>query len=137
MATTNHQLEKLLDAYPVGVMEIALEARKMIVATMPGLQEMVDGSARVIGYGFGAGYGDLICTIILSKSGVKLGIARSAELPDPNGLLEGAGKVHRYVALAKPSDLRKAGLKQLLKAAVAAWKKSIKDRRLKNQGHLP
>jgi hypothetical protein len=84
---------------------------------------MVDASARVIGYGFGAGYADLICTIILSKGGVKLGIVGSAELPDPNNLLEGAGKRHRYVPLAKPSDLGKPGLKSLLEARVAAWKK--------------
>jgi hypothetical protein len=104
------------------VQDVAMEARQMIIDTIPNLMEMLDRPAKVIGYGFGAGYKDLICTIILSKSGVKLGIVGSADLPDPDGLLEGAGKRHRYVALAKSSDVRKPGLKTLLKARVAAWK---------------
>jgi len=117
---------ELLETYPPEVRDLALEVRTWIGATVPNLQEMVDGPAKVIGYGFGPGYADMICTIILSKRGVKLGIARSAELPDPHGLLEGTGKVHRYVALTRSSDLRKPGIKQLLKAAVAAWKKRSK-----------
>ena len=86
-------------------------------------QEIVDNPARVVGYGFGAGYKDMICTIILSKSGVKLGIVGSAAFPDPNGLLEGTGKRHRYVSLANPSDLKKPGIKSLLKTGLTAWKK--------------
>ncbi len=68
----------------------------------------------MIGYGFGAGYKDMICTIILSKAGVKLGIVGSAALPDPTRLLEGTGKRHRYVPIAEASDLKKPGLKSLL-----------------------
>ncbi len=126
MLETSDQVTELLETYPLDVRDLALEARKMIGSIVPNLQEMVDGSAKIIGYGFGPGYADLICTIILSKRGVKLGIARSAVLPDPHGLLEGTGKVHRYIALTKPSDLRKPGIKQLVKAAVAAWKKRSK-----------
>ena len=99
----------------------------MILDTIPNLLEMVDRPARIIGFGFGVNYKDLICTIILSKGGVKLGIAQSVDLPDPRGLLEGTGKRHRYVVLAKPSDVSKPGLKSLLKARLAAWKK-LQDR---------
>jgi hypothetical protein len=121
---TNSELAELLKTYPANVQDVAREARQIIIDTIPELLEMVDRPARVIGYGFGPGYKDMICTIILSKTGVKLGIVGSADLPDPNGLLEGAGKRHRYVALAKPSDVRKPGLKTLLKARVVAWRKS-------------
>ena len=123
---TSDQVTELLETYPLDVRDLALEARKMIGSIVPDVQEMVDGSAKIIGYGFGSGYADLICTIILSKRGVKLGIARSAVLPDPHGLLEGTGKVHRYVALNKPSDLKRPAIKQLIKAAVVAWKKRSK-----------
>ena len=124
MPNTNGELAELLQTYPANVQEIAQEARKMILDTIPGLLEMVDRPARIIGFGFAVSYKDLICTIILSKSGVKLGIAESAELPDPKGLLEGTGKRHRYVVFTKPSDVRKPGVKSLLKARLAAWKKS-------------
>jgi hypothetical protein len=58
--------------------------------------------------------------IILSKSGVKLGIVNGATLPDPKGLLEGAGKRPKYVVLSAPSDLRRPGLAPLLKSAATA-----------------
>jgi len=115
--------DDLLAAYPSNVRSLALAARKLILELLPEAEETVDQSAAVVGYGYGPGYKGTICTLILSKTGVKLGLARGAELADPKGLLEGAGKVHRYVRIETPSDLSKPGLKALVKAAVAAWKK--------------
>ena len=60
--------------------------------------------------------------LILSKSEVKLGLVRGSELADPHGLLEGSGKVHRYIQLRTASDLDRAAVKQLVKAAHTAWK---------------
>jgi hypothetical protein len=37
------------------------------------------------------------------------------------GLLEGGGKIHKYVQLHTASDLNRPGLKQLIKVARAAW----------------
>lgn len=116
-------LDELLDAYPPKVKELALEARRVILAAIPGIEEMVDATDKVLGYGFGPGYADLICTIILSKNGVKLGIVGSAALPDPDGLLEGTGKRHRYVPCTRGADLARPGVKRLLQAGVLAWKK--------------
>jgi len=115
-------MDALLSAYPAVVQEVALGALGMILAAIPEAHEMVDAPARVIGYGFGPGYKDLICTIILSKSGVKLGIVGGAALADPKGLLAGEGKKHRYVPLNSLSDLKQAGLKQLIKAAAKSKK---------------
>ena len=64
----------------------------------------------------------MVFTLILSKTGVKLGLVRGAELSDPNGLLEGSGKVHRYIQLRTEWDLDRAAVKQLVKAAHTAWK---------------
>jgi hypothetical protein len=128
MSDENNKLDALLKTYPTNVRDIAMEARKVILASIPDVQEMVDRPDRVIGYGFGTGYGDLICTIILSKKGAKLGIVGGADLPDPNGLLEGTGRRHRYIALANVSDLKKPGLKGLLKAGLAAWEQRSKGR---------
>jgi hypothetical protein len=86
----------LLAAYPPEVRALALGARKLVLDTLPAADERVDASVPVIGYGYGAGYNGLICTLILSKSGVK--------------------------PLNKPSDLRTPGLKQLMKSAAKAWR---------------
>jgi hypothetical protein len=65
---------------------------------------------------------------ILSEKGVKLGIVRGAELADPRHLLEGAGKVHRYVAFEKNFDVKSKELAALSRAAVSAWEKRIKGK---------
>ena len=123
MKNSTQELDELLAAYPASVQEVARGLREIVSAAVPQADEMVDSSARVIGYGFGAGYKDLICTIILSKGGVKLGMVGGASLRDPNGLLEGAGKRHRYVALNSVADLKKKGLKELIKAGARSRRK--------------
>jgi hypothetical protein len=114
---------ELLALYPVAVRDIALAARRLVARSVPKAVESVDRSARLIGYGYGPGYKDAICTLILSKGGVKLGIVRGAELPDPAGLLEGSGKVHRHVPLRDVDDISNPGVRELLEASVAAWKR--------------
>jgi hypothetical protein len=112
----------MLEGYPPSAQTLARQARRILLELLPGTEENVDASAAVIGYGYGPGYKGLICTLIVSKSGVKLGLVRGAELPDPNRLLEGSGRLHRYVSLKTPSDLRKPGLEQLVRAAEKAWR---------------
>jgi hypothetical protein len=115
-------VNEFLATYPPGVKEIALKTRELVVQTVPHATETIDRSARLLGYGYGPGYKDTICTLLLSKTGVKVGIARGTELPDPHRLLQGSGKVHRHVQLKCPADVDHPGLKQLLEAALAAWK---------------
>ena len=120
---TSVEWDDLLDAYGTDVQQIALATRRLIFATMPNIVESVDTKAKVVGYGFGKGYTDMICTIILSKTGVKLGLVGGAKLPDPQHLLEGTGKVHRYVPLTQESDVSRPAVKALIASGVAAWKK--------------
>jgi hypothetical protein len=46
--------------------------------------------------------------------------ARAYELPDPAGLLQGSGKVHRHVKLRRPEELDQPALRDLIAAAAAA-----------------
>ncbi len=117
MKTLNKQFDDLLSQYPANVQEVARGLRELILKQVPEANEMVDAPARVIGYGHGDGYKGMICTIILSKKEVKLGIVGGASLPDPNGLMEGAGKKHRYVVLSEAADLKKKkGIAELIRA---------------------
>ena len=110
-----------LDEYPDGVAETAKALRAAILAALPKADETVDRTGRVVGYSFGPGYAGLICTIIPSKTGVKLGIVNSATLPDPAGLLEGAGKKHKHVLVKDAKSAKDPALKALLKSTHAAW----------------
>jgi hypothetical protein len=119
-------IEAFLASYPAGVTELAHAARRLLERALPGAEETLDQSARVIGFGYGPGYKGTVCALILSKTGVKIGLFRGSELPDPKGLLQGSGKVHRHVALQTLADLKQPGLKPLIKAALAAWKARTK-----------
>ena len=43
-----------------------------------------------------------------------------AGLPDPHGLLEGRGKVHRFVRIADAAELDRSELRELMRAQAAA-----------------
>lgn len=127
MKQSDDDVLQFLSEYPAAVADLGRQLRDIVRAVMPGAGEELDRPGRVIGYGFGPGYSGLVCTIIPSKKGVKLGVVNGALLPDPHGLLEGSGKQHRYVAFSKPADLEKAGLKELLRTAVTAWRQRSKQ----------
>lgn len=103
--------------YPSGVTELAIAARKLIRSAIPEATETLDESGRVVGYAVGPGYSGLVCTIIPSRTGVKIGIVRGADLPDPHALMEGQGRKHRYVQINQRSDLRRAGITALIRNA--------------------
>ena len=65
----------------------------------------------------------MVSYITVSQQGVKLGVARGASLPDPKKLLQGSGKSNRHVVIKTPGDLETPGIRQLVRAALAAWKK--------------
>ena len=100
--------------------EIVLAVRTLVFEILPQPLEMIDTSCKLIGYGFGQRYADMVCSLIPSKMGVKLGLAYGASLPDPNGLLGGEGKVHRHINFQSPADVHRSGVRPLLKAALAA-----------------
>ena len=121
--TTTQAVSDLLALYSPEVRSLALATRTFLLALIPGAMEVVDTKSRVIGYGFGTGYKDMVCSMMPTKAGITLGIAWATELPDPHRLLEGTGKVHRHVKLKTKSDLQTPGLKALLKAAMARREK--------------
>lgn len=116
----------LLMNYPEAVQHLAEATRKLILKQIPGITEMPDIPAKVIGYGFSNKYADTICTIILSQKEIKLGFYKGAALPDPNSLLTGTGKVHKYVPIRKAEDIQAPVLTALINAAYSAWQQRKK-----------
>jgi hypothetical protein len=120
--STSH-IDAFLSTYPEQVQATASAARRLLKDMLPGVAETVDESAKLLGYSYGPGYKGVLFTLIMSQTGVKLGIFRGSELPDPKHLMAGAGKVHRHVQLRSAADIKQPGLKPLLKAALSAWRK--------------
>ena len=121
-------IDEFFNEYPRAVPIIARGLRDIVRAAMPDAREELDRPGKVVGYSYGEGYAGLVCTIILSKTGVKLGIVGGAQFPDPAGLLEGSGKQHRYVAFGEASDLERAGILDLLDTAATRWKQARREK---------
>ena len=71
----------LFESLDPKVRTLAEKARTLVLATLPGAIELPDPKDRLIGYGYGPGYKDVVATLILSKQGVKLGLVGGTELP--------------------------------------------------------
>ena len=111
-------LDTILSKYDSKISGLGYELRDFLLSELKGIAEMPDVPANIIGYGFGTGYKDVICTIIPSKKGIKLGFYKGSELHDPENLLTGSGKVHKYVEIKSSPDLQNLALKKLLDEAV-------------------
>ena len=123
LPTPSKDVADLLAPYALEVRNLALAARSFVLKMIPDVSEQVDAKARIIGYGYGPKYADMVCMLMPTKAGVNLGIAYAMELPDPSKLLQGTGKLHRHVKLKSEADLETVALKSLLKAAVARREK--------------
>jgi hypothetical protein len=125
-AGTDKAVNDLLEPYSPEMQKLALACRKVVLRIIPRAMEMVDTKSRVIGFGFGFGYKDMICSLMPAKTWVTLGIGWGAELPDPEKLMEGSGKVHRHVKLRSEADLKNPALQALLRACLSRWENEQK-----------
>lgn len=116
----------ILGAFPPEVRDLANTIRVYLEERLENIEEVPDFPARMIAYGYGPGYKDSICTLILSRQGVKMGFYKGASLPDPYQLLTGTGKVHRYVEIHSINDLN-SQLDELLAAALQAYRERTRE----------
>ena len=120
------KVEEFLSSYDEQIFSNALKLREVLLANLSGIMEQVDLPARMIAYCYGQKYAEMICTIIPSKKGLKLGFYKGPELPDPDGLLEGEGKISRYVVIHSPEQINSPAIKKLLASALAAYRARMK-----------
>jgi hypothetical protein len=100
------------------VRELAYQLRSLVVKVMPGVVEVPWPRMRMASYGVGPRKkSEHFCYISVQKADVNLGFYYGAELPDPEGLLQGTGKLLRHVKVRGASALRTKALRQLLKVA--------------------
>lgn len=112
---------QFLDEYDSTVVDHVMLLRQLVTSVLPGVTEQLDIPARMIAYCYGQKNTELVCTIIPSKKGLKLGFNRGRDLPDPAGLLEGTGKISRFVVVENEEIINSPGLKELLRAAYHAY----------------
>lgn len=121
-------VEEFLTPHPQHIRDLFLQTRDLVRDVLPDAIEEVMPTQNNVLYGGGQGMrrtgggegGNMIgaiCYIAPFKAHVNLGFFRGAELPDPDGLLEGTGKLLRHVKIRSQADLQRPGVRALLQAA--------------------
>ena len=109
------EVESFLGRYDPAVRDVALRLRTMVLRAVPDAEEKVHLPWKTIAYGRGGKF----CAISPHSTRVNLQFHRGADLPDPEGLLEGTGKSMRHVKVGSEREARAAALRRLVKEAVA------------------
>jgi len=120
--TPQAQLDGFLAKYTPDVAAQAVEALRRLRAHVPGAVEMVydNYNALVIGFGASERASEAVLSIAVMPRWVDLCFVRdAANLPDPEGLLQGSGKVARHVVLREPADIDTPPVRALIGHAVA------------------
>lgn len=119
-------IDDFLSQYSDDVYANARCLRKLLLSALPGITEQLDIPAKIVAYCYGQRYADMICVIIPSKKGLKLGLSRGAELPDPYKLLAGAGKISRYVVIESEKQIQSPAVKKMLASALKLYNEKYK-----------
>ncbi len=108
-------LSQLLDPYPAPVRTLAADLAALLRVTAPGVVEAVRPTLRCVRYSHPrCGY---FCGLYPQVSSVQLLFEFGVLLPDPDGLLRGAGPYVRFVAVREYQPLYTPALCQLIAAA--------------------
>jgi len=114
-----------LSQYNEQVVDNALKLRELLFANLPDVIEQIDNPAKMIAYCYGQKYSEIICTMIPSKKGLKLGFYKGGDLNDPDNLLEGTGKISRYVNIKSVDQINSSPLRNLIVEALAAYRQRM------------
>jgi len=119
-------IDTFLANYPEAVHTRVLQLREVLLEELPAITEQLDLPAKMIAYCYGQKYVEMICTVFPSQKGVKLGFYyKDMELPDPEGLLEGNGKISRYVVIRSEEMIHSEALKNLIRGSLAAFRQRM------------
>jgi len=110
--------DEIVDSVSLQARVLAETARDLIRSVFPAVVEVPWPRQRVIGYGVGPKkMSEHFCYISVSQNHINRGFMYGAELPDPQGLLGGSGKLLRHVRITTPEDLDNPALRDLLQVA--------------------
>lgn len=114
----NPDFAKVISEFSPDVQYIAREARALIYEILPQVVEVVWDHQKTVGYGTGPKkMSEHFCWIAPYKKHVLLGFYYGTELPDPEHVLEGTGKLMRHVKLYTIEDIHKPALRTLIQIA--------------------
>src|SRR3712207_6270411 len=114
------EFEAMLAGSPEPIRQLARSARTLIYDVLPGTVEVVWPHQRTAGYGTGPRkMTEHFCWLAPHARHLVFGFYYGTELPDPDGLLEGSGRLMRHVKVRSQADLANPALRRLIEVATA------------------
>jgi hypothetical protein len=114
----NNGFEEIMAQASPETEALARRARALIEEVMPDVVEVPWPKQNIIGYGVGPKkMSEHFCYIGVFKSHVNLGFYYGSELPDPESLLEGAGKQLRHIKISQREQLDNPAIRDLIVVA--------------------
>ena len=111
------EVAEVLAGYESPIRALADRARRVIHSLVPDAEEEAIDVWQAIAFACGSGMKVQFCSFAPHKGWLNLNFVRGGDLPDPSGLLEGAGRKERFVRLEKEEDLEREALAALIRAA--------------------
>ena len=111
--------DRHLDASAPAVAAIARTLRLTVLDEFPGAIEWFDAGDGLLAMGTQRAMRDLLFAIIPHKSWVNLQLADGAELPNPDGRIEGTGKRIRHVKVRSVEDASAGWVRAVVAAQLA------------------
>jgi hypothetical protein len=101
---------QFLAAYGPDITRLALATRRMLLEEASGAWELIYDAYNAVaaGYSFTERPSDAFIHIAAYANWVNLGFNFGSSLHDPEGVLQGAGKLVRHVRISSPEDLESA-----------------------------
>ena len=100
------------------IQAIAYALRNLLADVMPNITEVPWAHQKTVGYGVGEKkMSEHFCYLAPQKDYVNLGFNYGADLPDPEGLLEGSGKMMRHIKIRSLDEVKRPAIRQLIKDA--------------------
>lgn len=99
--------------------ELVLAARQTVLEEAPSAGETVHdvSYAVTVAFTYSGRFKEAFCYVVAYKAYANLGFSHGTELPDPEGRLQGTGKLHRHIRIASPADLVDPALRRLIRIA--------------------
>jgi hypothetical protein len=108
------------------VKEIAWELRDLIIKVYPEVVEVPWPNQKIIGYGVGPKkMSEHFCYIAAQREYANLGFYYGADLPDPEGLLEGTGKKLRHIKVKDVGMVDQPALREMIGESLAERQKTL------------
>ncbi len=113
------ELEALIDRHTPTVQAVTRRLRELIYEVLPDVREHVDTADHLLGYATGTRMRDFLFAVAPHTAHVNLQLADGAQLPDPDGIVEGTGKRIRHVKCRSVEDAERPAVRRLMQAQVA------------------